>query len=249
MKASQFATFHRQQKEFLAQKQAHQAKLDQAAKVQAVLDNAKQDPIAAMEAMGYSDVKSFLERLAEDGGRITPERRELAELKAWRQEETARREKEQAQAEEARQQAHFQSKLDSLRTDIQNQIKSETYASRLINVPGADEQVVVEMNRLAAETGEMPRVSDAIEAVEGRFRSYLTDMAKNPEIVAFFQKQAGAGKSVPAADSQSKGREKTQTIGSDTRSPGLTPTPKRKANRYGDDDDVAEAIEWLSGSR
>lgn len=249
VKASALATFHRQQKEFVAARQAQQQQLEQAAKIQKTLENAKDDPLAAVELMGFADVKSFLEKLAADGGRMTPERKELQDLKRWREQTEKQQADAQKQQQESQQQAQFQAKLDSLRSNIQTQIKSETYASRLINLPGADDQVMVEMDKLASETGEMPRVEDAIEVVEGRFRTYLEDMAKNPEIVEFFKKRVGAVKSAPGTDSQSKGREKPQTIGSQARSPGLTPTPKRKTNRHHDDDEVAEAIEWMSGGR
>jgi len=247
VKPSALASFHRQQKEFQAKVQAFNAEKAEVEKFKAVLENAKEDRLAALELMGYSDVKTFLESIVEDGGRMTPERRELNKLKKWREEQETQSRKQQEQYQAQQQQQAIQGKLDALRGQVQNTIKSEAYTGRLINLSGSDEQVMLEMDKMALETGEMPRIEDAIERVEGKFQTFLEQMAENQKIRAFFQEKLKPTKLSSMAPSQSKSRGTSKTIGSDVRSPGL-----RSAADNGPSDDgekeMQEALAFLKNA-
>jgi len=244
VKPSALASFHRQQKEFFAEKQAFMAERQEAERIKGVLENAKVDRLAALEAMGYTDVKSFLEGLAEDGGRMTPERRELLELKKWRESEEKSRAEQQAAFQRQQQEAHQRAQLDGIRREVQNTIRSEDYSARLINLPDADEQVMLEMDAMAKETGRLPKVEDAIGRVEDKFRGFLEQMAENPEILAFFRERVGAPKLSSTVTPQSKTRAKSRTIGSEARNPGLRTVPTKRSE-LDEEDEVAEAIAWL----
>lgn len=212
--------------------------------MKSVLANAKEDRLAALELMGYTDVKSFLESIVEDGGRMTPERRELQNLKKWKEEQEAQAKTQQEQYRAQQQQAHVQAKLDQIRSQVQDTIKSESYSGRLITLQGSDEQVMAEMDAMAIETGEMPTIEDAIERVEKKFQGYLEEMAGNERIRQYFQEKLRNSKSGPTVPAQSKTRGNSKTIGSDTRSPGL-----RSQALLGPSDDgekeEQEAIAWL----
>jgi len=240
-KASALANFHRQQREFEAQRQAFAAERRELEQYKSVLENAKVDRIAALEAMGYKDVKSFLEGLAEDGGRMTPERRELLELKQWREkQEKEAQEREQQQRTHLEQQ-HINQQLDAIRQEVQAKIKSDVYGSRIVNIHGADEQIMQQMDRMAAETGEMPRIEDAIEAVESRYRENLKVLADNPEVRKYFQ---DLFKSPSQAPSPSKSKGKLSTIGSEVRSPGVARTEEYVPSVDGERE-IQEALAFL----
>lgn len=244
VKPNQLATFHRQQREFQAQRQAFAAEKAEVDRIKATIDNAKVDRIAALEAMGYTDVKEFLTGLAEDNGRMTPERRELMEMKKWRDAQEAKEKTRQEEFQAQQRNAEIQAKVDQIRVNVQNRIRSPEMAERLINIETADEQVMREMDRLATETGVMPDIEVAIRNVEGHFQGALEQLAKNPAAIRFFQERLNSSKSGPAVTAQSKQRENTRTIGQDARSPG-THIPSENKSSRGDDVDVEDAVKWL----
>lgn len=247
VKPSALASFHRQQKEFQAKVQAFNAEKAELQKFREVLDNAKVDRLAALELMGYTDVKSFLESVVEDGGRMTPERRELQNLKKWKEEQEIAQKQQQEQWRAQQEQAAQQAKLDALHSKVKDTIKSEAYTGRLINLDGSDEQVMQEMDKMALETGEMPDIADAIDRVEARFKASLEQMAGNAHIRTFFQEKLKDSKSGSTAPSQSKPRGKTKTITSDIRAPGLK---SHESNGSFDDEDKEfnEALAFLRAS-
>lgn len=247
VKPSAMATFHRQQREFQQKQQAFAAEKAEVEKYKAVIENAKEDRLAALELLGYTDVKSFLDSIVEDGGRMTPERRELRKLQKWREEQEKTIAERETQAQEQQKQAELQSKLDALRSQVQNTITSDAYKARLVNLPGSDEQVMREMDALALETGAMPKVEDAIERVETKFLGYLEDMASNPRVQAFFEEKLRQTKLSDKAPSQSKSRGNSRTIGSETRSPGLKPLADPGPSEDGDRE-MQEAIAFLRSS-
>lgn len=238
------STFHRQQREFEAQRQAFNAEKAEAQRIKGVLENAKHDRIAALEAMGYTDVKSFLEGLAEDGGRITPERKQLMELKQWKEDQEKAEVERRTQYEQHQAQQATMAKLDEVRRQVQDKIKSETYSERLVNLPDADEQVMLQMDKMASETGEMPDIGEAIEAVEGRFRGFLEQMAANPAVRSFFSEKLRGTKLPGLATPQSKQRAKTKTIDSGVPSPGLRQRASHEASADGEQE-LEEAMAFL----
>jgi len=247
IKPSALASFHRQQKEFQARVQAFNAEKAEMDKFKSALENAKEDRLAALELMGYTDIKDFLTSIAEDGGRMTPERRELNQLKKWREEQETQAKKQQEQYQAQQQNQALQGKLDALRGQVQNTIKSEAYTGRLINLSGSDEQVMLEMDKMALETGEMPQIEDAIERVENKFQQFLEQMSENPKIRSFFQEKLRSSKLGNTAPSQSKSRGNSKTIGSEVRSPGL-----RSGANLGPSDDgereMQEALAFLKNA-
>lgn len=240
-KASALANFHRMQRDFEAQRQAFAAEKRELESYKSVLENAKVDRIAALEAMGYKDVKSFLEGLAEDGGRMTPERRELLELKQWREKQEKAAEEAQQHQRTQMEQQHINQQLDAIRREVQTKLKSDVYGSRIVNISGADEQVMQQMDKMAAETGEMPRIEDAIEAIESRYRENLKVLADNPEVRKYFQ---DLFKSPSQAPSPSKSKGKLSTIGSEVRSPGVARTEEYVPSADGERE-IQEALAFL----
>lgn len=244
VKPGALASFHRQQKELFQAQQQIKAKEAEYSRVMQILENAKSDRIAALELMGYSDTKSFLESIAEDGGRESPERKQIRDLQKWKAEQERTRQ-EQAEAFRAQQQQQaVQSKVDAIRAEVQNTLKSETYRDSLLALGGTDENVMAEMDRLATETGEIPRIEDAIKVVEGKYRSYLDEMASNPEISRFFSERLRSAKSQSNGAPQSKSRAKSGTIDSAARSPG-TRLPSRSTAIDDEDAVFAEAMKFL----
>jgi DNA repair exonuclease SbcCD ATPase subunit len=240
-KDSALANFHRRQQEFEAQRQAFAAERREHESALKALKNAKTDRIAALEAMGYSDVKSFLEGLAEDGGRMTPERQQLQELRQWKESQEKAAEEAKAAQEKEIEQTRLQQKLDAIRSEVQSKLKSD-YASRLVNISGADQQILQEMDRMASETGEMPEIEEAVEAVESRFRENLKSLSENPEIRKYFQEVL---KSSPSAPLPSKTKGKISTIGSEVRNPGLAPTEEYVPSEDGEKE-LQEALAFLN---
>lgn len=223
VKASALATFHRQQKDFFAQQQAFKAKQAEYDKTQSVLANAKEDPLAALELLGYTDVKPFLERLAADGGRMSPERKKIQELENWKQAQEKQAQEQQTRWQQQQEQQVLTGKLDALRRDIQTRIIAEENKGTVLNIYGADEQIMLEMDRLASATGTLPDIAVAMKNVSDTFRGNLERLSDNPEVLEFFRSKLSNTKLSSMAPSQSKQRGTPQTIGRDTRSPGLRP--------------------------
>lgn len=244
VKPSALASFHRQQKELFAAQQQIKAKEAEYARVMGIIENAKSDRLAALELMGYTDTQSFLQSIAEDGGRESPERRQIRELQKWKADQETARQKQQEQYQAQQEQQAVQAKVDAIRTEVQNTLKSESYSSTLLALGGTDENIMAEMDRMATETGEMPRIEDAIKVVEGKYRSYLEEMTTNPEVVKFFNEKLRSAKLQSNGAPQSKSRAKHQTIDSATRGPG-TRVPSRTAALDDEDAVFAEAMSFL----
>jgi hypothetical protein len=244
VKPSALATFHRQQKELFQAQQQIKAKEAEYARVMGIIENAKSDRLAALELMGYSDTKSFLESIAEDGGRETPERKQIRELQKWKADQETQRQRQQEAFQAQQQHQAIQAKVDAIKTEVQNTLKSESYRESLLALGGTDDNVMAEMDRMAAETGEMPRIDDAIKVVEGKYRSYLEEMVNNPEVTRFFSEKLRSAKLQSNGAPQSKTRAKSQTIDSAARAPGT-----RLAGRQAREDDeearFAEAMSFL----
>jgi hypothetical protein len=244
VKPSALASFHRQQKELFQAQQAVKAKEAEYARVMGIIENAKSDRLAALELMGYTDTKEFLQSIAEDGGRESPERKQIRELQKWKAEQETARQKQQEQFQAEQQQQAVQAKVDAIRSEVQNTLKSESYRDGLLALSGSDENVMTEMDRMATETGEMPRIEDAIKAVEGRYRTYLEEMVSNPAVVRFFEEKLRSTKLASNGAPQSKPRAKHQTIDSAVRGPGTRVSGRPTAL---DDEDavMAEAMSFL----
>lgn len=244
VKPGALASFHRQQKELFQAQQEIKVKEAEYSRVMKILENAKSDRLAALELMGYSDTKSFLESIAEDGGRETPERKQIRELQKWKADQETERQKQAEAFESQKHQQAVQAKVDAIRSEVQNTLKSETYSGSLLSLAGTDENIMAEMDRMATETGEMPRIEDAIKVVEGKYRSYLKEMLGNPEVTKFFQENLRSAKLQSHGAPQSKTRARTPTIDSAARSPG-TRLPDRKTAMDDEDATFAEAMRFL----
>ena len=247
VKPSALASFHRQQKELFAQKKAFEAEKAEISKIKEVIDNAKVDRIAALEMLGYTGdnaIKEFLQGLAEDNGRMTPERRELLEMKKWRQEVEAREKAQAEQHQTQAQQQQIQAKLDQIRANVQNRLQSPDYEGSILSLKESDHQVMLEMDRMATESGVMPEIDVAIKNVQNRFQGVLEELAENPAVQEFFQNRLGQSKLGSAVAAQSKQREKTRTIGRDTRSPG-TQVNQENDSSGSRDPELDEAVKWV----
>lgn len=243
VRPSALAQFHKQQTEFFAQKQQHAEKLAKAEKLERLLADGKNDPLAALEAIGYTDIKTFIDRLAVDGGRDTPERKELREMRQWRESVEAERQENQRQLAAREQQAQIDAQLENLRSTIKDRINTDEYANSLLRLKDADQQVMHEMDRIVTQTGKMPTPEEAMKSVETRMKGTLEEMAGNEAILEFFRSKLGANPSNGNQAAQSNKRANTRTIGGNARTPGLQHREDYVPSANGEEE-LQEAIRW-----
>lgn len=179
-----------------------------------------------MELLGYDDPRAFIEGIAEDGGRMTPERKELYELKKWRDKQEAEQKShaEKQQAEIIKQQQ--QQNLDRLRTSVVNTIKG-SFGDTLVSLPGGEQSVLAEMDRMVAENpGTMPRIEDAITAVNKTYEQQIAQLLENPTARQYAAKHLSSDKSASMGSAPSQ-KPVTRTLGS-----AATPRSTGKTDPY-----------------
>lgn len=188
--------------------------------------DAKVDRLKALELLGYDDPRAFIEGIAEDGGRMTPERKELHELKKWRDKQEAESQ-ERAKQESLRiQQQQQQQNLDRLRTSVVNTIKG-SFSDTLASLPGGEETVLREMDQMVAKNpGTMPRIEDAISAVNKFYEQQMRTLVENPSARQFMQQLLSSDKSASSGTAPSH-KPATRTLGSDA-----TPRSSGKTEAY-----------------
>lgn len=244
VRPSALAAFHRQQKELFQREREFKAKEAEYQRITSLLENAKSDRLAALELMGYKDPREFLESIAQDGGKETPERRQIRELQKWKEDQEKQHQEQMRQWQAQQQQQQVQSKLDALKAKVQDTLKSVTYRETVLALDGADEVILQQMDRMATESGEIPRIEDAIKVVEAKFRSNLEKMLANPEVASFFREKLPPTKSHGHGTPQSKQRARTGTIGAEARTPG-TRIGAPNGEVPDDDQIMAEALSFL----
>lgn len=244
VKPSALASFHRQQKELFQREQQFKSKEAEYARVMGIIENAKSDRLAALELMGFTDTREFLQSIAEDGGRESPERKQLRDLQKWKAQQEQERQEQQRQYQAQQEQHAAQAKVDAIKAEVQNTLKSERYRDSLLALGGTDDNVFAEMDRMATETGEIPPIEEAIKVVEGKYRSYLEEMLTNPEVTRFFQEKLRLTKLSGHGTPQSKTRARPQTIDSAARSPGTQ--LQRDSDGLDEESVMAEAMKFLS---
>lgn len=224
-RASAWASFHRQQREHQAKVEAFARERDELSKFKATIEDAKVDRLKALELLGYDDPRAFIEGIAEDGGRMTPERKELHELKKWRDKQESEAQERTKQESLRIQQAQQKENVDRLRTSVVNTIKG-SFANTLASLPGGEESVLAQMDQMvAANPGTMPRMEDAISAVNKNYEQQMRVLLENPTARQFMQQHLSSDKSASAGTAPSQ-KPATRTIGSDAtpRSSGKTET-------------------------
>lgn len=170
--------------------------------------------MAALELLGYDDPRAFIEGIAEDGGRMTPERKELYELKKWREQQETEKQQQQERIQREAQEAQNKQRLDSIRTSIVNTIKGQ-FADGLVSMPGGADAVLNQMDQMAAENPEtMPRIEDAISAVEKTYTTQIAALLENPKARQLAEEHLASSKSSQKATAPSH-RPVSRTIGSD----------------------------------
>ncbi len=236
-KSSAWASLHKQKVEFQAQRDAFAKEKAEVDKVKSMLENAKTDRLSALEALGYTDIKEFIDGLVEDGGRMTPERKKVLELerKLTERENKEKEYNEQAQREHATRQQ--QQQLDRIHSEVVQKITAD-YADSLVSIEGGSQEVMQEMDRLAGENGVMPDISEAVANVQKRYEENFQKILGNPRAQ---QIALEIFKSNKIATSPSKPAPKT--ISSNTNSG--TSLPKLEEKRYSLDDDLEKMVSWV----
>lgn len=238
-KSSAWASLHKQKLELQQQRDAFAKDRAETARIKALIDNAKQDRLSALEALGYTDVKSFIQGLVEDGGRMTPERAKVLELEK-KIADRERQEQEQREAYQKEQQtAQQRAQLDSLHNQVLQQIK-QSHNESLVSIDGSSQMVMQEMDRLAGETGVMPDISQAIENVAQSHEKHLKQILENPRAQAIARELLASHKTAPNAPRQ---KASIKTIG-DTVASGTAP-PKPKGE-YDPSDELEQMVAWLN---
>lgn len=225
-RASAWASFHRQQREHQQKVEALAHERQELQKFKDAIADAKVDRLKALELLGYDDPRAFIEGIAEDGGRMTPERKELHELKKWRDKQEAESQ-ERAKQESLRiQQQQQQQNLDRLRTSVVNTIKG-SFSDTLASLPGGEETVLREMDQMVAKNpGTMPRIEDAISAVNKFYEQQMRTLVENPSARQFMQQLLSSDKSASSGTAPSH-KPATRTLGSDA-----TPRSSGKTEAY-----------------
>lgn len=241
-KASAWASFNKQKKDFESQRQQFAQEREELTRVKGILENAKHDRLAALEAMGYTDLKEFIQSVADDGGRITPERQKILELEK-KMAERERQETEQRQQWEQQQHQNAQrQQLDALHNQVVQTIK-ENYNDQLVAIDGSSQAVMQEMDRLAGENGVMPDISEAIENIQKQQEARFAQILENPRAQALAMQILKSSKIAQHPASSKKAPIKTISgaVTSGTRSDRKDYVPSRSG-----DAEVEEAIAWLN---
>lgn len=236
-KSSAWASLHKQKVEFQAQRDAFAREKAEVDKVKSLLENAKTDRLSALEALGYTDIKEFIDGLVEDGGRMTPERKKVLDLerRLHEREEKERLSHEETQRQQATRQQ--QQQLDRIHNEVVQKINAD-YSDSLVSIEGGSQEVMQEMDRLAGENGVMPDISEAVSNVQKRYEENLQKILGNPRAQ---QIALNLFKSNKIATSPSK--PATKTISSNSVSG--TSLPKLEEKRYSLDDDLEKMVSWV----
>jgi hypothetical protein len=240
-KHSAWASLHKKQVEFQQQRDAFNKEKAEIEKVKSLIENAKTDRLSALEALGYTDVKAFVEGLVEDGGRMTPERKKVLEL----EKKIADREQREAEEVQTRQQqeraSQQRAQLDALHNQVVQNIK-EHHADSLASIDGSSQAVMQEMDRLAGENGVMPDIAEAIKNVSTNYEKNFRTILENPRARAIAQEILASSKISPA----SRPKASINTIGSSAQA--VTSPPKSKG-AYDPNDEVEQMVKWINSQK
>lgn len=236
-KSSAWASLHKKQVEFQQARAEFNKEKAEVERVKGLIENAKTDRLSALEALGYTDVKSFIEGLVEDGGRMTPERKKVLELEK-KIADRERREEEQSRAlqEQHRTQAQ-RAQLDALHNQVVNTIK-EHHADSLAAIDGSSQAIMQEMDRLAGEHGVMPDIAEAIRNVSANYEKNFRQILENPRARSIAQELLASNKSAPAPRSKAS----INTIDS---SVSASTMPARKDGPYDPNDELEQMVKWM----
>ena len=245
-KATAWAALRRREQQLVQKQQewskSHEAELAAVKEFQQLKARAKDDPFAALKALGHEDGRAFLERIAETGGKMTPEQIRIADLESQLQTDRAAREEAQTKYQEQVQQQQLQQNLDSWHKDIHNYITTDPeFASSIVNVEGTAPAVFEVMQKHYQETGgERMEYRDAVKAVESQMEAKVSGMlnelvgnkrglAMFHELASKLNKPASASKKAPS--------------GINSRISNHTGAAKQKAPRF--EDALDNAASWL----
>lgn len=236
-KSSAWASLHKQKVEFQAQRDAFAKEKAEVDKVKSLLENAKTDRLSALEALGYTDIKEFIDGLVEDGGRMTPERKKVLELerKLHEREQKEKEYHDNQQREIASKQQ--QAQLDRIHNEVVQKINAD-YADSLVSIEGGSQEVMQEMDRLAGENGVMPDISEAVANVQKRYEENFQKILGNPRAQQIALDIFKSNK-IPLSPS----KPATRTISSNAVSG--TSLPKLEEKRYSLDDDLERMVSWV----
>lgn len=236
-KSSAWASLHKQKVDLQSQRNQFLKEKAEVDKFKSILENAKTDRISALEAMGYTDIKSFIDGLVEDGGRMTPERKKVLELERKLQ-ERENQEKEQHERFQKDQANKAQAaELDRIHNQVVQKINAD-YSDSLVSIEGGSREVMQEMDRLAGEHGVMPDIAEAVANVQKRYEENFQKILGNPRaqqiaLEIFKSNKIATGPSKPAP----------RTMSSNSVSGTSLPKLEERTNSL--DDDLEKMVSWV----
>lgn len=240
-KSSAWASLHKKQVEFQQQRDAFNKEKAEIEKVKSLIENAKTDRLSALEALGYTDVKAFVEGLVEDGGRMTPERQKVLELEK-KIADRERREQEEIQTRKQQEQAAAsRAQLDALHNQVVQTIK-EHHAESLASIDGSSQAIMQELDRLAGENGVMPDIATAIKNVSDNYEKNFRTILENPRARAIAQELLASSKTSPAPRSKAS----INTIGSSAQA---VTTPPKSKGAFDPNDEVEQMVKWINSQK
>lgn len=248
VKGVEYAKLHKKNKELFAREQQLKSQEAKYRQLEDTLANVKDDPAALLELAGFSDIREFVERLAEDGGRLTPERRQLKELqKKFDDAERARTEEREAQTQAQAQETEtrqYKAAVDKVNSDIVSFIKTNESKYSMLSLEGGSQMVFQELQAHYRKTagedgvGETLPLEKAVQAVNARVEGNLRKLVDNAQVRAIIEDALKAKSFQPGAASTQQPKTLTSAVRSGTAS--------GQAGKLKDDEQLlAEATAFL----
>lgn len=236
-KSSAWASLHKQKVDLQSQRDAFLKEKAEIDKFKSILENAKTDRLSALEAMGYTDIKSFIDGLVEDGGRMTPERKKVLELERKLQERENQEKEQYERFQKDKANKAQAAELDRIHNQVVQKINAD-YADSLVSIEGGSREVMQEMDRLAGEHGVMPDIAEAVANVQKRYEENFQKILGNPRarqiaLDIFKSNKIATGPSKPAP----------RTMSSNSVSGTSLPKLEERTNSL--DDDLEKMVSWV----
>jgi len=139
--SSKLAALHKRDKELFQREQALKEREAHYQKMEATLNAMKEDPAHLLEAAGFKDLNELLERFADDGGRLSPERRQLKELQKKLESFEAEKSQLAARQQEETVSRQRQQAIDNVNGEIVQFLKTNEIKYPLLSMDGSKDLV------------------------------------------------------------------------------------------------------------
>lgn len=225
-----------------AEREKHQEQLQALEQWNKLKGRSKHDVEAAAKALGFSDLKELLERVAESGGKMTPEQERLYELEQQLDAEKQAREEARKEIETRTQQEQIAQNTQKWHQSIEKYIAdTPEYKDSLAGIKDVAPAVFQVMQQHYQEHEEQMPYGEAVKQVsdqlETRITSMLDELVSNKRGLELFTELASKlNKPAPASKKAPPGI--TQRISNSTGAKRNIPL------RF--DETLDEAASWLT---